>query len=231
MLLASPSLSKLISNVRNMLNSPNPSNSFWTDSELTEYLNEACRLYFVEVSINNEGLFSAPPVNLDITGGQETVDLPSDFFEIRALYKNVSNGCMILPYQNDISNNFINSGVTADDAYLPAYHFQGNKIVLRPAPGSSQTAGLRLEYIQFPDTLINGGDVMTSQISPVFKQLIEMYAVYKAKLKESMVNGSQMFAVPQQNLAAIYSTFREAIMNRSKYQQYVLPFNPEGSVS
>lgn len=229
MQLASPTLLKLITNVRNFLNSPNPANSFWTDAELTEYLNEAVRQYFAEVVMNNEGLFAATPVLLNLVANTETVALPDDFYEVRALYKVVNNGYLLLPYLNDVTSNFVSNGVTADDAYMPAYHFQGNNLVLRPPPGNSQTGALRLEYIQFPDTMINGGDALTSQVSPVFKQLIEMYAVYKSKLKESLVNGTDMHSVAATNLNQIYTVFRESIMNRSKYPQFVVPFNPEGS--
>lgn len=68
---------------------------------------------------------------------------------------------------------------------------------------------------------------MTSQISPVFKQLIEMYAVYKAKLKQSMVSGTDLTALPRANLDEIYSNFKNTIMPRSAYPLYTDPFCPE----
>lgn len=225
--LTSPTLSRTISNVRNLLNQPNPSNSFWSDLELTEYINEAIRMYFGEIAIKNEGYFTAV-TNLDIVTDTETVALPTDCYQVRALYKKVNNGYIILPYINDLTNTYSTQGGGDTSTYQPGYFFRANNIVLRPIPNFSETSGLRLEYIQFPDTLVNGGDQMTAQISPVFKQLIEMYAVYKAKLKESLVNGVAVHAVAKENLGEIYSLFKEALTQRSKYPQFTVAFNPEG---
>lgn len=224
--LSSPTLGRIITNVRNLLNQPSPDNSLWTDLEITEYLNEAIRIYFVEVSHNNEGLFTTKTL-LDITANTETVALPTDCFEIKALRKTVTNGYEILSYRNDLTLGYTTQGGTSSNMYLPYYYLRGNNIVLRPTPNFSETGGLELEYIQFPDTMVNGGDTMTSQVSPIFKNLIEMYAVYKAKLKESMVNGVNTYEVPKQNLNELYTMFKEAIQKRSANPVYVLPFNPE----
>lgn len=225
--LTSPTLSKLITNVRNLLNQPNPSNSFWTDLELTEYINEGIRMYFGELVTKNEGYFTAQ-TDLNIVADTETVALPTDCYQIRALYKKVNNGYIILPYMNDTTSTYSTQGGADANTYQPAYQFRANNIVLRPIPNFSETAGLRLEYIQFPDTLVNGGDQVTAQVSPVFKQLLEMYAVYKAKMKESLVNGVNLHAVAKENLGEIYALFKEALTQRAKYPIYTVPFNPEG---
>ena len=229
MQLASPTLGKLLTNVRNMLNSPSSTNSFWSDAEIIEYINEAIRLHYQECALNNEGLYTVSTM-LDITANSESVTLPTDFFEGRALYKQVTNGYMILPYQNSINENYITTGGTSQEAYIPSYFFQGNSIILRPVPNFSQSQGLKLDYIQFPDQLFNANDSLSAQISPVFKQLIERYAIYQAKLKESMVNGGNMHLIAKDSLDNIYQLFKEVVKNRSKYQQYVQPWNPEGSI-
>lgn len=227
MLLASPTLGKLITNVRNMLNQPNPSNSFWTDSELTEYINEGIRMHFLEVIKNAEGLYTTTS-NLDVTSGSEEVTLPSDFFQCKALYIQRNNGYDVLEYRNSLTESFSTDGGFSNNTYRPYYFFRGNKIVLRPTPSFSQVGILKLEYVQFPDVMFSGGDAMTNQVSPVFKNLIEMYAVYKAKLKESMVSGVNMHTIPQQNLNQLYLQFKEAVDKRSQYPEFIVPFNPEG---
>jgi hypothetical protein len=78
-----------------------------------------------------------------------------------------------------------------------------------------------------PDQLINGGDTMTASVSPVFKQLIETYAIFKAKMKQSMVNGTDLTAIPKANLQEIYGNFKNTITPRSAYPIYTDPFNPE----
>lgn len=227
--LASPTLGKLITNARNMLNQPSASNSFWTDGELTEYINEGIRMYYAEVIQNLEGHFQTT-TTLDIVSGAEEVSLPSDFFEARSLYIIRNNGWEILQYINDVTSGFSTTGGGNNNSqmYEPYYFFRANKLVLRPTPNFSQTGALRLEYVQFPDVLLNGGDQLTSQVSPIFKQLIEMYAVYKAKLKESMVNGVNMHAVPRENLNEIYTQFKDCINKRSAYPEFIRAFNPEG---
>jgi hypothetical protein len=83
--------------------------------------------------------------------------------------------------------------------------------------------------MQFPDQMSVGADTLTAQVSPIFKQLVEMYAVYKAKLKESLVNGVVLHTVAKENLNELYASFKEAIERRSKNPTFVQPFNPEMS--
>lgn len=221
----SPTLGKLLTNVRNLLNQPSPSNSFWTDSELTEYINEAIRIYFAEVVQNFEGQFTTVST-LNITSGSEEIALPSDFFEIKTLAIARNNGYDMLDYRNNVTDSWSTLGDSSGTSYRPYYLFRGNNIVLRPVPNYTEAAALRLEYVALPDTLVNGGDSLTSQISPLFKQVIEMYAVYKAKLKESMVNGVNMHSIPKENLTELYTQFKECINKRSASPEYVVPFNP-----
>lgn len=225
--LASPTIEDLLLNVRSMLNQPDSTNSFWSDDELVVWINEAVRRYFTEVVQNNEGLFTTQ-TDLNIALNTETIALPSDCFEIKALYKKVNNEYIILEYRNDFTSSYTTQGGTSSLSYLPIYEFRGNSIVLKPTPNFAETAGLRCEYIQFPQTMVSGGDTMTAQVSPVFKDLIEMYTVYKAKLKESLVGGTNLHAMAQDNLNDLYAAFKEAIVGRSKYPQFTQPFNPEG---
>ena len=230
--LTAPSLGKLITNVRNMLGQPNATNSTWTDAELTEYIGEAVRMYFAEVIANGEGYFTTttdPSNNLAIVAGTETVALPSDFFQVKALYIQRTNGWELLEYRNNVTTGFItNGGGTGSNTYSPYYYFQGNSLVLHPTPSFSATGVLRLDYVQFPDQMINGGDTLTNQVSPVFKQIIEKYAIVQAKKKQSLVNGTDLTAIAKADLDMAYVSFKNAINKRSVYPEYVIPFNPEG---
>ncbi len=223
--LSAPTLDDLITDVRNMLNQPDPNNSFWTDQELSSYLNEACRRYFTDVIMNMEGQFEVQ-ADLDIVDGVETVALPADCFKIKAVYRKVSNGYEILPYQNNLTSGYQTNGNLVGDFYLPAYQFRQNNLVLRPAPSGSEVAALRVLYVQLPETLVNGGDSLTGNISPVFKDLIQMYAVYKAKMKESLVNNVQVYGVAQESVNSLYKSFQDAIRQRSAYPQFTTPFSP-----
>ncbi len=229
--LTSPTLGKLITSIRNFLGQPNAANSTWTDSELTEYLNEGVRLYFAEVVKNFEGYFTITTdatSNLSYTASVETVALPTDCFQVKAVYIQRSQGWSILEYRNDLTHSYsTNTGGGGVNVYQPYYFFQGNNLVLRPVPNMSAANALKLDYIQLPDQMVNGGDSLTNQVSPVFKQLIEMYAIYKAKLKQSMVAGVDLTALPKENLSTIYSSFKDTITPRSAYPRFTEPFNPE----
>lgn len=238
--LQSPTLNALITNVRNLLGQPTPTNSTWTDFELTQYIQEAVRIYFAEVVKNYEGYFTVSTDlnsggagnfgngNLSYTAGTDLVALPSDCFQVRAVYIQRPQGWSLLEYRNDLTHGYWTASGNGDpNVYQPYYFFQGNNLVLRPMPNVTALNALKLDYIQMPDQMLNGGDKLTTHISPVFKQLLEMYAVYKAKMKQSMVSGTDLTALPKANLAEIYENFKQAILPRSAYPLYTEPFNPE----
>lgn len=224
--LSAPTLQQLLNSVRTMLNQPKESNSFWKDVELTEYLNEAVRLYFLECVQANEGYFTTT-TDLNIVANTETIALPTDCFQVKNLWKKVTNGYVSLNYRNSVTDGYSTQGGSNNESFFPAYQFRANNLVLHPTPNFSETSGIKLEYIQFPDQMVWGGDSMTTQVSPIFKQLIQMYAVYKAKLRESMVNGVNLYDVPKSNVNELYVTFKDAIARRSRNPSSVVPFNPE----
>lgn len=224
--LSSPTLQNLLTEVRIQLNQQDPTNSFWRDDELGGYLNDAIRRYFVEAVMVNEGYFTTT-ADLNIAAATETVALPSDCFEIKSLWKKVSNGYTMLNYRNNVTDGYSTTGAASGDTYQPYYYLRGNSLVLRPTPSAAETAGLKIEYTQFPNTMVYGGDSLTNQVSPVFKELIVMYAVYKAKLRESMTTGGSMHSVPAGQVQALYDQFKSAIVKRSKDPTFVTQFNPE----
>jgi hypothetical protein len=223
--LPSPTLGRLITSVRNMLNQPNAANSSWSDFEITEYINEGIRVYFAEVVQNMEGQWTKG-VDLATVGGTETVALPTDCYEVKGVWKNVTNGRVPLPYLNNISNAVVTSGGgSGADTYLPSYSFREANLLLNPYPDSSEPTGLHLEYVYFPDSLVNPADTLSPNLVPLFKQVVEMYAVYKAKVKESLVSGVDTSALAASNLAQLYSQFVKSILNRSKSPQFIKPWN------
>jgi hypothetical protein len=224
--LSAPTLESLLANVRLLLRQSDADNSSWTDAELTGYINEGIRRYFSEVVNTGEGQFAAR-TTLNTTSGQETVSLPSDCFSVRALYRTVSGGYEALPYRNNLNEGYSTTGEAGGDSYLPYYYLRANNLVLRPVPNFTQSDAFVLEYIAFPETLVSTSDTMTTGVSPVFKDLIEAYAAYKAKLSESAVSGGTTYAPFKANVDDLYSAFKESITQRSFYPTAVKPFNPE----
>jgi hypothetical protein len=172
-----------------------------------------------------EGQFDSR-TTLDLVSGVETIALPADCFEVRALYRVQTQGNQILAYRNNITSGYDTTQSSGSDLYNPYYFFRGNSLVLRPIPGFSQTGGLVLEYTHFPETLITGLDSLTSGLSPVFKELVVAYCCYKAKLKESSVMGAATYTAIESHLANLYKVFKETVSNRSKYPQYIVSFTP-----
>ena len=234
--LVNPTVQGLIEAIRDLLSQPDPNNSNWSDGELLRYINEAVRLLMAELSDIDEGHFAADPVLLPLVSGEEAVDLPSDCFKVRALYKNVSQGRVMLSYRNNLNEGYSIQGGSGSDTYSPYYYFRGNSVVLRPVPQLSEPVsglsvgtaiqGLTLEYIQFPESLINGSDQLTVQIAPLFRQVVESYAVYKAKFKESLVVGVNTYATAASHFADLFKQFRDLNQIRSKNPTAIVPWNP-----
>jgi len=224
--LSSPTLQNLISDIRIQLNQRDPNNTTWRDDEIGLYLNDGIKRYFVELVQADEGYFTTQ-VDLNIVANVETIALPSDCFQVKNLWKKVTNGFISLNYKNSHTMNYSTIGGSSSESYFPDYSFQGNNIVLRDTPNFSETAGIRMEYLQFPNTIVYGGDTLTDQISPIFKELLEIYAIYKCKLKESMVSGGNMHLIPAQQLMVLEAQFKSIIEKRSKNPTYVQAFLPE----
>jgi hypothetical protein len=224
--LTAPTQARLIQEVRTLLNQPKAENSRWADTEISGYLNDGIQRYFLHINEIGEGQFDTT-TNLNITANTETVDLPSDCYSVKVLYKKQGDGTsyLPLPYRNELVTGFSSDG-GGTSHYQPAYSLRGNKIVLHPTPGASETAGLRLDYTAFPEVLIYGADSLTAGISPVFKELVVMYAVYKCKLRDDLVQGGNTRSAAEALLADLYANFKHQVAERSKYPQFIFPFTP-----
>ncbi len=224
--LTSPTQERLIREVRTILKQPRAENSRWSDMELGQYLNDAISQYFLIINEVAEGQFDKK-TTLNLVSGTETVALPSDFFSLKALYKHQNNQDVILNYDNQIldSRSTANDS-TGSDSYQPSYYFRAQNLVLNPIPGFSETGGLVIEYTAFPDTILFGTDSLTAGIAPVFKELVVMYSVFKAKMADDLHSGTQTAAPAQAHLGVLYENFRTQVSERSKYPLFVKAFNP-----
>lgn len=239
-ILTSPDANQLISNVRSMLNQPDANNSFWTDDELLQYLNDAIKRYFTIVIEYGQGQFTTTG-RLSITGGTETVALPDGssvydaiatstllppFFMIKSVAKAVGNGYEMLEYQNNLTAGW-STNASSGTGYMPYYYLRGNSLVLRPSPAASETGSLLVEYVYFPYILLNGGDSLHADIAPTFQELIEMFAVYKAKLKESLVTGANTYSGAVDHVTMLTQQLRDIMSKRSMGPTFVQQWNPE----
>ncbi len=226
-LLVSPDANDLLTAVRSLLNQPSEVNSFWTDDELLAYMNAGIKRYFTLITQFGQGQFTTT-ANLNIVGNQETVPLPADFFMAKSLSKMASDGQTFIPldYVNNLTEVWI-TNASGGDGFCPSWYIRGSNIVLRPVSNSSETGTLLLEYVQFPSILLTGGDTLNADVSPVFRELIEMFAVYKAKLKESLVTGVNTYSGAEEHVGALATELKDIMAKRSLGPTYTVQFAPE----
>jgi hypothetical protein len=222
--LIAPTLQSLLESIRDLLGQPDPNNSYWSDAELTRYINEGVRLHSAELGSIDEGA-TATTTTLNIVSGQDTVALPSDFFMLKALYMVKPNSRELLVYHNNLTESYSTQGTDNSSSYSPYYYFRGNSVVLRPPPAFDAVGGLEAEYLQLPAVLQDSADQLTAQISAMFVSSVEMYGVYKAKVKESLVSGVRTDAVAKENFSDLFNQFRDLSALRSKRPTSVQPFN------
>ncbi len=224
--LVAPTLERLIRDARVLLGQPKAENSRWSDSELSSYANDAIQQIFLFINEIGEGQFDKS-ANLDIASGVETVDLPSDCFAIKALYKVQGTVNRRLEYRQSVLSDYDNnSNSSGSSAYEPYYYLRGNKIVLRPTPGFTEANSLVIEYTAYPSVLLYSADSLDNGISPLFKEMVVMYIVSKAKLKDDLVSGGNSRNAAETHLGNLYVNFKHQLSERSKAPQYVSPFEP-----
>lgn len=224
-----PTLERIIRDVRIRLNQPKAENSRWSDTELTEYINEALQQMFLTINEACEGQFDKiTSPGLNTTNAVETVVLPTDCFAIRGVWFKQGTINRRLEYRQNIMEDYANDASTNGQAnYEPYYYLRGNNLVLRPIPGFTSTNGpLVIEYTAYPNVLVYGGDTLDSGISPLFKQLLVAYAVTEAKRKDDLVTNGSSRTAAESHLADLWHNFKHQLLERSKAPQYITPYEP-----
>lgn len=221
-----PTLEKIVREARVLLNQPRAENSRYSDAEMTSYANDAIQQIFLTINEVCEGQFDKS-TTLDIVNATETVALPTDCFAVRGLWKLQNTIWRRLEYRQNIMMDFdVNATNSGSTTYEPYYYFRGNNLVLRPIPGFSETGSLKIEYTAYPDVLVYGGDVMTNGISPLFREMITMYIVYKCKLKDDLSGGGNTRSPAVEHFGDLYKNFKHQLLERSKAPQYITVFEP-----
>ena len=68
---------------------------------------------------------------------------------------------------------------------------------------------------------------MTAEVSPVFRDLIIAYCTWQAKVKQSLVAGTDMASIAKDHLTDQYLAFKDVVVSRSANPTAIIPFNPE----
>lgn len=220
-------MQELLTDVRLLLGQSDPSNSSWSDTELRRYINEAVTRYWGEVIQNSEGLSTLSTL-LNTTANSEEVTLPDTFFEVVRLWAKSGDDWVPLDYDNGFNNFEPGYAQPTGSGWTPRYRLRGNTLILTPKPGDTAIGALKLDYISWPDKMVNLSDTM-SLVAPVFQPLITAYAAWKAKLVESSRgNGVNTYAPLQILVSDLFQQFKDIIRERSHSIDYVRAWNPEG---
>jgi hypothetical protein len=231
-----PKLERIIRDARVLLNQPKAENSRFSDAELTGYANDAIQQIFLTVNEAGEGQFdqitsdvsNVSYPGLNTTNGIDSIALPADCFAIKGVWFKQGTMNRRLEYRQNVMMDYdttnTNSGQTT---YEPYYYLRGNSLVLRPIPGFTSTDHpITIEYTAYPNVLVYGGDSMDNGISPLFKELIVMYTVAKAKLKDDLSGGGTGYQLAAQHRDDLFRQFKHQVMERSKAPIYITSFEP-----
>lgn len=222
-----PTLERILRDTRVLLGQPKAENSRWSDEELISYGNDIVQQIFAETDKYSEGQFDKTSF-IDCAANVETIPLPIDCYKLRGVWYNSGTIWRRLEYRQNIMADFSTTDTTASGAnYEPYYYFQRNNVVLRPMPGFTSTnQPFRFDYTAYPQILVYGTDTMDTGISTIFKEMVVMYMVYKAKLKDDLTSGSDTSGKAGDLFSSLFKQFKQQVSERSKAPQYVSVYEP-----
>jgi len=166
------SLQTLITATRRNINETDPTNTHFTDSELTDYLNQAVLFLGTQMEWPEQVDQATAVPN------QALYQLPDDFIELTDVYFNSVNPVhLAILEREDLGQ--ITPGWQSDPASTPriAYRYNRNTIGLYPVPDANQTDyTLQIQYIYMPATLVNTTDV--PDLHSAFQMCLPFYAAF-----------------------------------------------------
>lgn len=201
------------------------SESFWSDDELDDYINEAYFHYW-QWMLRAEYYRCQKTALLDLVSGTPNIALPSDFAIAKRVERVLSSGSLIpLDWDDRYDEpNYANGGGTGND-YLPSVNYEGSNLILEPTPQESVTGGIKLTYYYYPERLEDDGDEPDAAFLDFYHDIIIGQAVLFAKAKEENIGqgGADLgsFGALQERKE---QKFRETIEMPSVQRQSVQPY-------
>jgi hypothetical protein len=172
-------LNEMIADVRSRLDESTA--GFWTDAEITVWLNEAN----VRVAVELEDLEGTATSN--IVASTANYDLPADFVRLdQAIY----NGVYLKTITRDQLKQYGGLGnPTTSQTGTPEYcYIRAGDLWLYPAPSANVTNGLVLWYSKRPAALSAS---VECEHDPMFHYLLPLYACYIGYQKDMSAREAQ----------------------------------------
>lgn len=162
-------LSTLRTSTRRLINETDSANTNYSDSELTDYLNQATMFLGTEMEWSIQTSQATSVLN------QALYSLPADFISLTELYFN--NRKLIILEREDLTD--INATWQDAPSGTPQYAYKADNAVfgLYPAPDSVQAGyTIQIQYISLPATLSDNADI--PDLHTAFQMCLPFYAAF-----------------------------------------------------
>lgn len=202
----------LITNVRNEIIEPTP--GFWTDAEITKWLNEAYRELVTVAEME-----SVTTTNFDTVADTELYNLASDFDRLVRVERETFAGSNVYKPMRQLT---INERSDNSPFIYPRYYpYSPDAFYLWPRTGSDLFSvglipvpnesgiGIRVYYYQKAATLVSGD---TPILAEKYLRLMEQYAIAMAKTKAD----DPAFSVYLTHYSAGVTGLKIDILNRKR---------------
>ena len=211
--MASLALSDLLLMTRRCVNELDSTNSHFTDSEITDYLNQGVTFLGTQME------WPEQVDNSTATPDQPLYQLPNDFIELEDVYFN--NIRMVILERADLGARHPSWQNDPDGTPYVAYRFNRNTIGLYPMPDANQTGyTLQIQYIYMPGELVNQTDV--PDLHTAFQMCLPFYAAF---LCENRLGNDKKAETDLEN----FDRHRKALMAKvQKYSDDLLRFRWAG---
>lgn len=226
-------LAQLIARVRGKVNEDVA--AFWSDTVITDQLNEAYRYYTSFILEAYEGYFNTTK-SIDFDANANGLyALPTDCSnpnKIRLVSRKIASGTQIVPLKYfERYDNAVNLQISSSTYNLPTYRFRGNNLVLEPAPDFSEVGALIVEYSRALAPLSNSVGI-DSEFPALGEDCIVIAATIKCKSIEEMVAGGGADIDPfMKELLKTEQLLKEAVSVRTWARQYVEQFGEDDNNS
>ena len=224
---------QLITRVRGKVNEEIA--TFWSDTVITDQLNEAYRYYTSFILEAYEGYFNTTAYISFDGNASGLYALPADCAnpnKIRLVSRSIASNSQIIPLKYfERYDNSIDVKISQSTYNLPTYRFRGNNLVLEPAPDFTEANALLIEYSRALSSLsANVG--IDADFPALGEDCIVIAATIKCKSIEEMVGGGGVDSDPfVKELLKTEQLLKEAVSVRTWARQYVEQFGEDDNNS
>lgn len=218
--------------LRRLLRETTAANSYWDDTDLLDYYNQAIDLRTIDLAQANEG-WVTDPVQTDIIANQAEYLLPEGTGRVKRVLRVFNPG----------TNNEVKVPLTrferwsyptpkysgiGDSRHTPTYRLVGDLLYLEPPPTTSETNGLLLEIDVAPARISLDTDKLDQRFPDIMETLL-IYDAWDLALGVELSMGSDVNQATIDRLSRFHqkyeARFLDYIETRSFGRVFSLPYS------